>query len=295
MPDWLEELREEKKQAIARTQGTRNAGMQYASVADRLQAEQRQLAALVQSIGIEPLLQQFVDEGLRDHPLFVDSTLNRTVIGRDSNESPAREEKEGAPWSGPIEGNFLPPALDLGGGRTVSRVDWRLHLNYRQQYSEQLQLNDILITVSAQGVQVNNEPLAEPAAETFKTALVSAFRNSTQPSLPPGVRRARRKRHPTTQAHQVFMQCRAQPAWQQPQFVIEGGKARPAFRANAIFAAQFHFVTALRLYLPRLCALRTQRALARRATRALGGWRFRPIRLVADQRRVLQHARPHLG
>ena len=190
MPDWLEELREEKKQAIARTQGTRNAGMQYASVADRLQAEQRQLAALVQSIGIEPLLQQFVDEVLRDHPLFVDSTLNRTVIGRDSNESPAREEKEGAPWSGPIEGNFLPPALDLGGGRTVSRVDWRLHLNYRQQYSEQLQLNDILITVSAQGVQVNNEPLAEPAAETFKTALVSAFRNSTQPSLPPGVRRA---------------------------------------------------------------------------------------------------------
>jgi hypothetical protein len=191
MTDWLEELREEKKQAIART---RNAGPQYGSVADRLQAEQRQLAALIQNIGIEPLLQQFVDEVLRDHPLFVDSTLNRAVIGRDSNDVPAREEKEGAPWSGPIEGNFLPPALDLSGGRTVSRLDWRLHLNYRQQYSEQLQLNDILITASAQGVQVNNEPLAEPTPEKFKTALVGAFRNSTQPSLPPGVRRARRKR-----------------------------------------------------------------------------------------------------
>src|SRR5712692_11093546 len=59
-----------------------------------------------------------------------------------------------------------------------------------------------------------------------------------------------------------------------------GEKARPAFGADAIFATQLHFVTTLRLYLPRLAALRTQGALTRRTARALGGGRFRPIRLV---------------
>lgn len=194
MTDWLDELRQEKQQAIARTQTARNAAPQYGSAADRLQAEQRQLAALIQNIGIEPLLRQFVDDVLRDHPLFVDPTLTRTVTGRDSAGGPALEEKEGPPWSGPLAGNHLPPALVLGSSRVVSRVDWRLHLNYRQQYSDQLQLSDILITATAQGVQVGGDLLAEPTAEKFKTALIAAFRQSTQPSLPPGVRRARRKR-----------------------------------------------------------------------------------------------------
>src|SRR6476619_5232214 len=60
-----------------------------------------------------------------------------------------------------------------------------------------------------------------------------------------------------------------------------GEKACATFGADAIFAAQLHFVAALRLHLPRLVALRTQRTFARRAAGALGSGRFRPIGLVA--------------
>jgi hypothetical protein len=188
MTDWLKDLREEKEQAIARTRG---AGPQVAGEVDQAET---QLAAIIQGIGIEPLLQQFMDDVLRDHPLFVDSSLNRTVFGRAAGDGLAHEDRESAPWSGPVEGNFLPSALELGGGRTISRVDWRLHLNFRQRHSHQPQLNDILVAASAQGVQVNNEVLAIPTAEKFKTALINAFRESTQPAPLHGVRHKRRRR-----------------------------------------------------------------------------------------------------
>src|SRR5438477_12951402 len=126
MTDWLAELRQEKQQAIERA-GTRTAAPPN-GIADRLESEQQHMAALIQTIGIEALLQQFVDEILRDHPRFVDPTLNRIVTIRDAGTSLAREEKEGAPWSGPVAGNFLPAALGPPGGHVVSRVDWRLHL-----------------------------------------------------------------------------------------------------------------------------------------------------------------------
>jgi len=192
MTDWLEELRQEKQQAIERTRA--HGADANPGATGRLESEQQQLAVLIRNVGIEPLLQQFVDEVLRDHPLFVNPTLNRTVTSRDAATSLAREEKEGAPWSGPVAGNFLPAALELPGGRVVTRVDWRLHLSHRTQYSSQLLLNDLLVSASTQGVQVNSETLAAPSAETFKAALISAFRAITQPTLPPGVRRARRRR-----------------------------------------------------------------------------------------------------
>lgn len=192
MTDWLADLRQEKQQAIERSRA--QAADTQSTVASRLSAEQQRLAALIQTIGIEKLLQQFVDEILRGHPLFVDPSLNRTVTSREAGSSLAREEKEDAPWSGPVAGNLLPATLALGDGRFVSRVDWRLHLNHRAPYNEQLKLDDLLVSASAQGVLLNGEALAAPTAEQFKSALVAAFRQTTQASLAPGVRRTRRRR-----------------------------------------------------------------------------------------------------
>src|SRR6478672_11712080 len=73
-----------------------------------------------------------------------------------------------------------------------------------------------------------------------------------------------------------------------------GEKARPTFWADAIFAAQFQLVAAVRLDLSRLAARRMQSAVTVWTAGSRRARRLDPIRPVAGQRGVLQHARAHL-
>jgi hypothetical protein len=172
--DWLAELRESKRQAIARAQ-SESAERHNASqtVEERLRAEQSRLATLIQDTQIEPLLQEFCAEILSGHPNFVGYFLSRTVRSR-GLDSPI-EYAESAPWTGPVENNALSPDLGLENGRYVSAVDWKLQSNYHSMHGHELKPFRIVIATTAAGIKLDGQSLAAPAAEIFKRALLDTF------------------------------------------------------------------------------------------------------------------------
>ncbi len=197
MTDWLDELREEKQRAMALAQA---GASQRASAENQLRGAQEQLVATINRVEVERLLAEFTREILRDHPLFPNSFVSRTVISRGSDSSQAA--KESPPWSGRFENNFLPQHLELANGRYVVRVDWRLHLNSQRLNGETPKSRDIHISISAQGVQVDGQFLPAPTADHLKSALVDAFRHTLPGgTLQPERVRTYRQRKPRRRGH----------------------------------------------------------------------------------------------
>ncbi len=175
--DWLAELRESKQQAIARAQaaGAEQQAVQQ-TAQEQLRAEQSKLAVLIQNVQIEHLLQEFCSEILHGHPNFVGYSLIRTVRSRAAGST--IECTESDPWTGPVENNALSAELDLGNGRYVSAVDWKLQSNYHGTNGHELKPLRIAIATTAAGIKLDGQMLSAPTAENFRQALLTAFKTT---------------------------------------------------------------------------------------------------------------------
>lgn len=173
--DWLAELRESKRQAIARSEA---AGIEQLAVRqtaqEQLRAEQSKLAALLQNTQIEHLMLEFCSEILQGHPNFVGYTLTRTVHSRVAGST--NECIESEPWTGPVENNSLASEFDLRNGRFVSAVEWKLQSNYCSTQGHELKPLRITIATTAAGIKLDGQMLPAPTGEKFKQALLAAFK-----------------------------------------------------------------------------------------------------------------------
>jgi hypothetical protein len=173
--DWLADLRESKQQAIARARD-KGAGQQalWQTAEERLRFRQTTLAALIGQTQLETLLQEFCVEILRDHPNFLGYSLRRTVRSRSAASAVERTEPD--PWSGPVENNPLPQDLDLGNGRHVTAVDWKLRSDYNSMDWHELRPLTIHVSATTAGVKLDGQLLSPPTVETLKRALLDAFK-----------------------------------------------------------------------------------------------------------------------
>ncbi len=172
--DWLAELRESKRQAIAHAHAaSAEQDRVWQSAEESLRAEQSILAALVHEAQVENLLQEFCAEILCGHPNFSGYSLSRTVRSRAAGST--IECSESGPWTGPVENNALSPELDLANGRYVSAVDWKLHSNYLGSNGHTLKPLRISIATTAAGITLDGQRLSSPTAENFKAALLDTF------------------------------------------------------------------------------------------------------------------------
>lgn len=174
MNDWLADLKEAKKRAIAETQTEKSPDRAiHGSSEERLGLEQERISNLLTITRVEPILQEFVEEIIRGHPWFPSSSLNRTVTSK--QEGSDSTIKEPPPWTGSVKGNPLPPELNLSAGRHVTRIEWNLSLTYRPPQQISLQELWIPVSLSAQGARVNGEDLAEETAAGMQAALKNSF------------------------------------------------------------------------------------------------------------------------
>jgi hypothetical protein len=179
MADWLEELREEKRRASEQVLNTVQASEKANPVRARLAQLQAQLLELTWQLQIEPLLQEFMQEIIRDHPQYPNSTLTRIVTGRGADS--LFEFKEAAPWSAPLEGNYLPAQPQLDNERYIIRIEWQMHLNALTP-ERQAQPFNIIARVTERGVEVNDRAIEPPTSENFKGAVLDAFQNPSRTS-----------------------------------------------------------------------------------------------------------------
>src|SRR5581483_3584204 len=121
-----------------------------------------------------------MQDAFLDHPSFPNSTLVRTVTGRGA--SAFSESSEPAPWSAPLNKNFLPATLQLDNGRFTVRIDWRVHLNTRTSSSLIVPF-DIIVTITRGGVVVNSQPLETLTPEALAQAVRNAFLSRNQAQL----------------------------------------------------------------------------------------------------------------
>ncbi len=146
--DWLAELRESKREAIERAQAKIAASQATLQAAEeRLKSEQAQVATLVRSLQIEPLLRELAGEILNGHPNFFGLSLTRNVRSRVVGTT--LEIAEPPPWSGPVESNPLPATLDLQDGRYIATIDWRLESNYGGTELHELRPLQLSVSTSA--------------------------------------------------------------------------------------------------------------------------------------------------
>jgi hypothetical protein len=177
--DWLAELRETKEHAIEQAQAEVARGeLQRGETQEQLASEQAQVAAMIQRIEIERLLQQFTGEILHDHPFFSNIALTRTV--RSKAVGSTVEFTEPAPWSASVAENPLPDHLDLGNGHYVVAIDWKLQSNYRNLHDYEIQSYRLKVSASASQVLMDGRLLLPQTPDAFKTQLTTTFKNSLE-------------------------------------------------------------------------------------------------------------------
>ncbi len=187
--DWLAELRQSKQQAIARAQAASDERQVfYRTAQEQLQADQSALAAFIQTARIEPLLREFCTEILDGHPNFLGCELTRTVRSRAAGSSVDITEPE--PWTGPVDQQALSSELNLGNGRYIRAVEWRLQSNYRSTEGHELKPFRIAIATAATGIRLDGQLLSAATAEHFQRALLDAFNGTMH-----GFSRRRSHRH----------------------------------------------------------------------------------------------------
>ena len=192
MSEWLDDLRKLKGQAFedARSK-TDRVTSPHASTEQQLMREQNQILTLMQNIQVEPLLQQLLNEILKDHPWLSNPSLIRTVISR--SVSSAADFIELAPWSGPLENNLLPESVNLPEGRFIVEIGWKLQQNY-SAVGSRIGFPGFQVSITAFGVQINGQGLSKPTSEEFKSGVLRVFRSALQPRT--GHRPSRRHHRP---------------------------------------------------------------------------------------------------
>lgn len=173
MNDWLSDLREAKKRVIDESEtGIDSHQVSFGLSEELLRTSQQHIDDLLQATQVESQLNQFMEEIIRGHPWFPESSLSR-IVASQKIDSP--EIREPLPWSGPIKGNFLPHPLNLANGRFVTRVEWNLGLSYCAPQSSRSQTIEIPIVFSAKGCQIGGEKLAEETLAGLQTAIKNSF------------------------------------------------------------------------------------------------------------------------
>ena len=173
MPDWLSDLREEKKRALHKSSTLTALDPASQRAAAELEAGQREIAHLVQATQVEAALNQLIEEVIRGHPWFPDASLNRMVTSRQVGSH--AEFREPTPWSGAVKNHPLPEKLDLNNGRCITRIEWSVGLSYRAPQRHSLQALWIPVLVSADSVRVSGEKIASATTEAMQAAIKKAF------------------------------------------------------------------------------------------------------------------------
>ena len=176
MTEWFDDLRSEKQQVIAKIkEETAEQEAQQRAAREQQLAQHARILATVESIQIEPLLLQFFDAALRDHPLYSNPLLTRTVNSRTINSEHANVEP--APWSGPLADDTRLQAHPLPEGHYATLVVWKIRFEIRDPGGELQGPYSIATLLNASELAVNGQALPAATGEALATALTEAFRN----------------------------------------------------------------------------------------------------------------------
>lgn len=193
MTDWLSDLREAKIRAVEETKADKSLDPSISEQSEEmLRSAQQRIDELVQVTQVEAQLNQFMDEIIRGHPWFPDSSLTRTVISKQMGQA---ESKEPQPWSGPLTNTPLPHPLRLENGRYITRIEWNLRLSYRAPQDTSARAISIPIAFSALGAVVNSKSLAVATAASVQAAIKDSFQEALEAAQKPphSVRRRHRR------------------------------------------------------------------------------------------------------
>ncbi|MGB8646353.1 MAG: hypothetical protein WCF84_14035 [Anaerolineae bacterium] len=190
MTDWLDDLKQSKDKLKA---DLSQPGPRASSWTAQLDAEQNQLLTWVQTTEVERLLNQFMGEILKDHPMVFEPSLIRSVLSSTPNVSyPTREPP---PLSGPVEQFFLPPDLTLADSRYISQIEWKLQFGYKGPASHSIRPSSLRVMINGHEAQVDDHALAIVTREAMQTAILNAFTTTIETASTSRARHKHRRKH----------------------------------------------------------------------------------------------------